>query len=222
MYLKRPSHPTVVAYVALFFAMGGTAVAATGSTFITGRGNSATTTTTLTNSGGIPLSLAARAGSAPLVVNSTVKVGRLNADLVDGLDSTNLQRRVSGSCPSGQVMIAVVASGGVTCTLLAPPPPAPAPAQFRDKGFAIADLQVTQDSLGEWDAVARITNETASVRSGSFTVTIFRNGSIVATLRGSVSGLSAGNANTVDFFSTDKYSPGDFTTNFQTDSAYAG
>lgn len=222
MRLSRPSHGTVVAYVALFFAMSGTAVAATGGSFILGKANSASTVTGLTNSAGTPLNLKAKSGYAPLVVNSTKKVTALNADLLDGLDSTRLQRRVTGTCPTGYAMTGIAASGTVTCTLLAPPPPAPAPAQARDKGFAIADLQVSQDSLGEWDGVARITNETTSTRSGVFTVTIFRSGSIVATLKGSVSSLAAGNVNTVDFFSSDNYSAGEFTTTFQTDSAYAG
>lgn len=222
MSLHRPSHATVVAYTALFFAMGGTAVAATGSTFLTGRSNTATTVTSLTNGAGTPLSLGARAGYAPLAVNSTTKVGRLNADLLDGLDSTSLQRRVTGVCASGSAMTGVAANGTVTCALLAPPPPAPAPAQSRDKQFAIADLQLSQDSTGDWTGVCRITNEATTTRSGTFTVTVFRAGSVVATLSGSVSGLTAGNTYTVDLFTTDDWSAGDYTTTFQTDVAYNG
>jgi len=40
---------------------------------------------------GIPLVLNAPAGSAPLKVNSTELVSKLNADLLDGMDSTELQ-----------------------------------------------------------------------------------------------------------------------------------
>ena len=71
---------------------GGTAYAATGGTFILGRANSATTTTTLTNSAGTPLSLAAKTGMAPLRVNSGIKVPSLNVDRLDNLDSTNFLR----------------------------------------------------------------------------------------------------------------------------------
>jgi hypothetical protein len=70
----------------------GTAVAATGGKLILGRGNSATTTTTLTNSKGTALTLAAPAGKAPLAVNGGTKVTNLNADKVDGLSSENLAR----------------------------------------------------------------------------------------------------------------------------------
>ena len=252
MKLSAPSHTTVAAYAALFFAMSGTAMAATGSTFVTGRANVATTTTTLTDSAGTPLSLSARSGYAPLTVNSSTKVGRLNADLLDGLHSSALQRRITGACsgghavtgvdslggvacgldisglqqritetcPSGSAVIGFTAAGGVTCTLLSPPPAAPAPAQSSDKGFSIAGLQLAQDGLGDWQAVARITNTTTATRTGVFTVTIFRAGSVIATVQGSVSSLAAANANTVTFVSSTPYSAGDVTTTFQTDSAF--
>jgi hypothetical protein len=71
---------------------GGTAVAATGGNFILGRSNAASTTTTLTNSTGTPLALNAKAGTAALRVNNTVKVTNLNADTVDGLHSTSFAR----------------------------------------------------------------------------------------------------------------------------------
>ncbi len=70
----------------------GTAVAATGGKFILGRSNSASTTTTLTNTKGTALSLRAPAGRAPLAVNTSTKVSRLNADSVDGVSSENLAR----------------------------------------------------------------------------------------------------------------------------------
>lgn len=88
--ISGTSHATVVAYMALFMAMSGTAVAATGGTFILGKSNSADTVSTLTSSSGSPLSLRSPAGSAPLRVNRSVKVERLNADLLDGIDSTGL------------------------------------------------------------------------------------------------------------------------------------
>src|SRR5690349_9010282 len=45
----RPSHGTVVAYVALFVALGGTALAANGGNFILGQSNSAGNPTQLTS-----------------------------------------------------------------------------------------------------------------------------------------------------------------------------
>ena len=70
----------------------GTAVAATGGRFILGRGNTASTTSTLTNTRGTALSLAAPAGRAPLAVSNGTKVARLNADTVDGLSSESFAR----------------------------------------------------------------------------------------------------------------------------------
>ena len=78
----------------------GVADAATGGTFLLGKSNSATTVTTLTNTKGIPLSLKAKTGSPPLSVNSTKLVPRLNANFLNGLPASKLQRRVTGTCPT--------------------------------------------------------------------------------------------------------------------------
>lgn len=67
---------------------GGTAVATNGASLLIGTGNVGTAATGLANSKGTPLSLAAKPGTPPLKVNSTVKVKGLNSDLLDGLDST--------------------------------------------------------------------------------------------------------------------------------------
>ena len=113
------SHATVVAYLALFMAMSGTAVAATGGTFILGKKNSADVVTTLTSTAGPALSLRSPAGVAPLQVNRSVRVDRLNADLLDGRDSTDFVRlgttnaggRTTLSNPSGTPLRLSPASG---------------------------------------------------------------------------------------------------------------
>jgi hypothetical protein len=85
MHLPRPKHATVIAYAALFIAMGGTAVAATGGSFILGHSNTAGSTSILKNNGtGPALSLKnGQAGFAPISVNG-------NKHLVPGLNANYL------------------------------------------------------------------------------------------------------------------------------------
>lgn len=91
--MKRPSHSTVVAYVALVMAMSGTAVAATGGTFLLGRSNTAGGPTTLTNTGaGAALALKAHTSTTPaLIVNTKALVPNLNANLVGGRTASDLR-----------------------------------------------------------------------------------------------------------------------------------
>src|SRR6476646_5741678 len=103
--MKRPhiSPALVISLVALFVSLSGTAWAATGGNFILGQGNGATTqtgltgdlagralqlTNTNTGAGATPLGLTAGAGRPPFVTNSGTKVPNLNADKLDGVDST--------------------------------------------------------------------------------------------------------------------------------------
>jgi hypothetical protein len=116
--LRRPAHSTVVAYVALVFAMGGTAVAATGGSFLLGKGNVAGRTTSLANHGtGAALRLAAHNLTTPplSVGRNKSKIRNLNADYLDGLTSAKLQRRVTGTCGSGSAISSVRAGGRVAC-----------------------------------------------------------------------------------------------------------
>jgi len=114
------THATVVAYLALFVALSGTAVAATGGTFRLGMLNRAGETTVLQSKTGSALSLRAEAGVSPLRVNSEEKVARLNADQLDSLDSSELQRRVAGTCEAGTFVQSVSADGSVVCGGTAP------------------------------------------------------------------------------------------------------
>lgn len=70
--------------------------AATGDSLLLGHRNVANKATKVKRSTAGPvLDLKARRGSAPLKVNSGVKVGSLNADRVDGLDASALQTNVT-------------------------------------------------------------------------------------------------------------------------------
>jgi len=92
----------------------GVADAATGGTFILGRSNLATTVTTLTNTGGTALSLKSKSGYPPLAVNSKKLVPNLNANYLNGLTSTSLQRRVASACTATGIG-AISSTGAVTC-----------------------------------------------------------------------------------------------------------
>jgi hypothetical protein len=101
--LHRPSPAMTVALLALFVALGGTTYAATGGNFILGKPNSAGATTSLsapvagkalqvtntsTGAGATGLGLSVATGHSPFTVNSGTKVAKLNADLLDGADSS--------------------------------------------------------------------------------------------------------------------------------------
>ena len=97
LHLRRPSHATVVAYLAMFVAMSGTAAAATGNVFILGQDNRADHASVLVNKSGTPLELRAKSGKAPLRVNTERRVRHLNSDLLDRLDSTAFLRATAKS-----------------------------------------------------------------------------------------------------------------------------
>lgn len=99
------SYANVMATAAVFIALGGTTYAATGGNFILGQSNSASSTTALssgttgpafratntnTAAGATALGLNVPSGRTPFTVNSGTKVANLNADKLDGLDSTQL------------------------------------------------------------------------------------------------------------------------------------
>lgn len=117
MHIKRPSHATVVAYLALFMGMGGTAVAATGGPFILGGVNRENRPAVLHNTAGttaLRLSTS-NAGTPPFTVSNGTKIPGLNADRLDNLTVSQLQRRVVGACAPGRAIRRIGAAGNVAC-----------------------------------------------------------------------------------------------------------
>jgi len=86
---------STIAAAGIIVAGSGVGYATNGNAFLLGRSNTETSKATLTNTLGTPLSLKAPAASAPLQVSNGVKVARLNADTVDGVDSSQLQLKGS-------------------------------------------------------------------------------------------------------------------------------
>lgn len=106
--IRIPSPAMCVACLSLLVALGGAGYSATGGSFILGQGNTASSQTRLTTplagtafridntntqNGATALGLFVGAGRTPFTVNSEVKVAKLNADKLDGLDSTALTRK---------------------------------------------------------------------------------------------------------------------------------
>ena len=100
----RVTYANVVSTLALILALSGTAYAANGGSLILGRGNSASALTGVSNSRGVAFSFRSKTGSAPFTVNgNSNKVSSLNADKVDGLDSTQLRGQIGPAGPAGPV-----------------------------------------------------------------------------------------------------------------------
>jgi hypothetical protein len=100
---SRLTYANVMATIAVFLVLGGGAYAATGGNFILGQSNSAGSKTSLsapiadkalqltntsTGAGATALGLSVASGHAPFTVNSGTKVANLNADKLDGINST--------------------------------------------------------------------------------------------------------------------------------------
>jgi hypothetical protein len=151
--MHKPSPAMIVALLGVFLGLGGVGVAATGGNFILGQSNSADRTTALaapvpggktlqltngdtTNAASTALGLNVASGHAPFTVNSGAKVVGLNADKLDGIDSTGFlpkagkavdadkldgidspafQKRVSGNCALGSAIRSIANNGAVTC-----------------------------------------------------------------------------------------------------------
>jgi hypothetical protein len=130
---RRPSPATVIALVALFVALGGVGVAATGGNFILGQANTAGAKTSLSagmsdralaitnlNTGGSATALGLNVDPSrpPLIVNSSTKVAKLNADKLDGADAGSF---MVGGGHSYRAHIESVAADGTQKELITVP-----------------------------------------------------------------------------------------------------
>jgi hypothetical protein len=72
----------------------------------------------VTNAGdGVGVQISVKDGARPISVNATAgKATNLNVDKLDGLDSTDLQKRVWGDCPGNKMIQAINADGTVFCS----------------------------------------------------------------------------------------------------------
>ena len=145
--------------VSLATLMGATAFAGTGvgGVFNLGQNNTVNGTTKLTGAtaagqldvvnnstgtGATGIGITVKSGKPPLVVNSATKVSNLNADLLDGSDSTAFQKRVAGQCANRTAISAVNADGTVSCDGSAVYP------IYHDLGFSSSTATDTFGSSG--------------------------------------------------------------------------
>jgi hypothetical protein len=136
--LRRPGPALVICVIALFLAAAGTSVARTrvgyvrlgrtaktaGGTGITSSSRKHPALTLKTTHKQPAASFTTPKGVAPFQVSSSAKVTGLNADLLDGMDSSAFQQTVTGSCTTGSAIRAIDPSGKVTCATF-PTPAAP-------------------------------------------------------------------------------------------------
>lgn len=111
----------------------------------------------------------------------------------------------------------VVTVAPPVATKAAPPP---APTKPNDKGWVLQSFITRDDGVGDFGGVARITNTHDAATSATFTITLSRSGTVLATLQGVVNQVAAGKTVSVDLISEDKYTPGAYTSDFQTDISY--
>ncbi|KRA38943.1 MULTISPECIES: hypothetical protein [unclassified Nocardioides] len=99
----KPVLVTVFVALMLVVAVDYTSFAATGSSFVLGKSNSAGATTKLTRttSGSVLTLISKSSANAPFAVNGKGRVTNLNADKVDGLDSTQLRGQTGPAGPQG-------------------------------------------------------------------------------------------------------------------------
>jgi len=88
--IRSVSPSAVAVTLSLLFGGAGFADAATGGTFLLGKANHETAQSSLSDNRGTPLLLIAPPGKAPLAVNRSTQVTKLDAQYVGGLTATQL------------------------------------------------------------------------------------------------------------------------------------
>lgn len=132
----------------------GSAVAATGGHLILGHSNSATATTVLSDTKGTPLSLKAPSSKPALIVSNSKVVSKLNADLLDGKNSTSfaLTAGRTGEYQNTYTPIAFDSNGDGTndsTAIFATCPAGSVPtggSAYNPTGAAILDGELTESS----------------------------------------------------------------------------
>lgn len=133
---RRLAAPLAIAAVLSLTAMAGVSSAAS---LQVGKNNKSKGQTTLTSSskkkaalaisntgGAAAASFSVKKNKTPFTVNSKTKVKNLNADLLDGLDSSRFQARVGGTCAAGSAIRIINSDGSVVCQpVLTSVPPVP-------------------------------------------------------------------------------------------------
>jgi hypothetical protein len=110
-----------LATAALVIGVDGVTYAATGQSLLLGRTNYASSTTVVQSTSGAALDLRpGRTTDAPLTVSGSGLVTHLNADRIDSLDSTQLQRKLTGSCGAHQALVGIWSSGAPGCRAVEP------------------------------------------------------------------------------------------------------
>lgn len=109
------------AIAALCLAAGGlgVATAANGGSLVLGQHNTATSTTTLENGQGTPLSLVGKKSKPPLKVNSSKRVKHLNASLLGGLSAAVVSAGSAARTGTNEMVGAPVSADSEDATLVA-------------------------------------------------------------------------------------------------------
>lgn len=96
----------------------------------------------------------------------------------------------------------------------------PPVAKPTDKDFAVQDLQVKDDGVGNIGGIVRVTNTGSVQRTAVFEITFFQSGRIVGTAQGVANAVAAGQTVTVDLVSQDSMVSGTFRYAFQVSAEY--
>ncbi len=86
-----------------------------GQTTLTSSSKKKTALAVSNTAGAAAASFSVKKNKTPFTVNSTTKVKNLNADLLDGLDSSQFQTRVGGTCAAGSAIRIINSNGSVVC-----------------------------------------------------------------------------------------------------------